>query len=158
MIVTATGLELQLMSGVALSLDGVETDPSKSFNYKGMMFSDIPNLASVFGYTNASWTLKADLTASYVCRLLNTMRKRGMRQCTPRVEGELKAAPFLDFTSGYVQRAIDRLPKQGDRAPWLVHQNYAKDVMAMRFGSVDDEMVFSNPAPAKVSARVAEPA
>ena len=136
------------MSGVALSLDGVETDPSKSFNYKGMMFSDIPNLASVFGYTNASWTLKADLTASYVCRLLNTMKKRGMRQCTPRVEGALKAAPFLDFSSGYVQRAIDRFPKQGDRAPWLVHQSYARDVIALRYGSVDDEMVFSNPAPA----------
>lgn len=157
-VVTATGLELQLMSDVPLTLDGVAVDPAKSFNYKGMMFSDIPNLASVFGYTNASWTLKADLTAAYVCRLLNTMAKRGMRQCTPRVQGPLNAAPFLDFTSGYVQRAIDRFPKQGDRAPWLVHQNYAKDVIALRYGSVDDEMVFSNPAPARVSGCEAVPA
>lgn len=151
-VVTATGLELQLMSDLALTLDGVSVDAAKSFNYKGMMFSDIPNLASVFGYTNASWTLKADLTAAYVCRLLNTMRKRGMRQCTPRVNGPLEPAPFLDFSSGYVQRALDRLPKQGNRAPWLVNQSYAKDVLALRFGSVDDEMEFSNPAPAKAAA------
>lgn len=157
-VVTATGLELQLMSGTPLTVDGVALEPAKLFNYKGMMFSDVPNLASVFGYTNASWTLKADLTAAYVCRLLNTMEKRGLRQCTPRVEGELNAAPFLDFSSGYVQRAIHLFPKQGDRAPWLVHQNYAKDVIALRYGSVDDEMVFSNPVPANARRKEAEPA
>ena len=157
-VVTATGLELQLMSDTPLTVDGIPVDPSQSFNYKGMMFSDVPNLASVFGYTNASWTLKADLTAAYVCRLLNTMKKRGLRQCTPRIEGELNAAPFLNFSSGYVQRAIHRFPKQGDRAPWLVHQSYARDVIALRYGSVDDEMVFSNPVPARVKQKEAEPA
>ena len=154
-IVTATGLELQLMSDTPLTVDGARVDPSQSYNYKGMMFSDIPNLASVFGYTNASWTLKADLTAAYVCRLLNTMKKRGLRQCTPQVQGELKPAPFLDFSSGYVQRAIHRFPKQGDRAPWLVHQNYAKDVFALRYGSIDDEMVFGNPVPVRAREPVA---
>jgi cation diffusion facilitator CzcD-associated flavoprotein CzcO len=147
-VVTATGLELQLMSGIPLTVDGVAVDPAQAYNYKGMMFSDIPNLALSFGYTNASWTLKADLTCGYVCRLLNTMRARGMRQATPRLDAPMEAAPFLDFTSGYVQRSIDKFPKQGSRAPWRVHQNYAKDLMALRFGSVDDAMEFSNPAPA----------
>ncbi|MGK6320187.1 flavin-containing monooxygenase [Sphingomonas sp. DT-204] len=147
-IVTATGLELQLMSGLQLSVDGVAVDPAKSFQYKGMMFSDIPNLASSFGYTNASWTLKADLTCAYVCRLLNTMRARGLRQATPRVsDPELAAMPFLDFTSGYVQRALERFPKQGSKAPWRLKQSYAHDLMMLRFGSVDDQMEFSNPVP-----------
>lgn len=148
-IVTATGLELQLMSGVAFRLDGQAMDPAKSLNYKGMMFSDIPNLAMTFGYTNASWTLKADLTSAYVCRLLNTMRKRGLRQVTPRVtDPEVVAEDFLEFTSGYVQRAIDRFPKQGSKKPWKLHQNYLKDLVALKYGSVDEGMEFSNPAPA----------
>jgi cation diffusion facilitator CzcD-associated flavoprotein CzcO len=146
-IVTATGLELQLLSDVAFTVDGEARDLAKTYNYKGMMYSDMPNLASSFGYTNASWTLKADLTCAYVCRLLNTMKKRGMRQATPRIEGDLQPAPFLDFTSGYVTRAMERFPKQGNKQPWQVHQNYLKDLTALRFGSVDDEMEFSNPAP-----------
>lgn len=147
-IVTATGLELQLMAGIELSIDGVRVDPARSLNYKGMMFSDIPNLALSFGYTNASWTLKADLTAGYLCRLLNTMRARGMRQVTPRIGDEaVETVPFLDFTSGYVTRAMDRFPKQGSKAPWRLHQNYLKDVFALRHGSVDDHMEFSNPEP-----------
>jgi cation diffusion facilitator CzcD-associated flavoprotein CzcO len=145
-IVTATGLELQVLSDVAFSVDGTAADLAKTYNYKGMMFSDVPNLASAFGYTNASWTLKADLTSLYVCRLLNAMRRKGMRQATPRVGGErLEPVPFLDFTSGYVQRAIDRFPKQGDRKPWRLNQNYARDLMALKFGSVEREMEFSNP-------------
>ncbi|MBR0551362.1 flavin-containing monooxygenase [Stakelama marina] len=146
-IVTATGLELQLMSDLDFSVDGKKVDPAKSLNYKGMMYSDIPNLASSFGYTNASWTLKADLTCNYVCRLLNTMKSRGLRQCTPRVEGDVEEEPFLDFTSGYVQRAIDRFPKQGTTKPWRVHQNYTLDVLSLKFGSIDDHMEFSNPVP-----------
>ena len=147
-VVTATGLELQLMSGVAFSVDGRTIDPARSLNYKGMMFSDIPNLAMTFGYTNASWTLKADLTSAYVCRLLNTMRKRGLRQVTPRVtDPDVVAEDFLDFTSGYVQRAIDRFPKQGSKAPWKLHQNYLKDLLALKYGSVDEGMEFSNPVP-----------
>lgn len=149
-IVTATGLEMQLLSDVRFTVDGVAKDLAQSFNYKGMMYSDVPNLASCFGYTNASWTLKADLTSAYVCRLLNTMRRRGLRQCTPRVGDEaITPEPFLSFTSGYVQRALDKLPKQGSRTPWKLHQNYALDVMMLRFGSVDDSMEFSNPAPSR---------
>ncbi len=152
-IVTATGLELQLLSDVTFTVDGARVDLSKTLNYKGMMFSDVPNLASSFGYTNASWTLKADLTAGYVCRLLNTMRARGMRQATPRVREKVEEEPFLDFTSGYVQRAIDKFPRQGSRKPWKLHQNYALDIMALRFGSVDDSMEFSNPAPVREHVR-----
>ena len=149
-IVTATGLELQLMAGIELAIDGTRVDPAKSLNYKGMMFSDIPNLALSFGYTNASWTLKADLTAGYLCRLLNTMRERGLRQATPRLGDEpLEVVPFLDFTSGYVTRAMDKFPKQGSKAPWRLHQNYLKDVFALRHGSIDDHMEFSNPEPDK---------
>ncbi|MES2337543.1 MAG: NAD(P)/FAD-dependent oxidoreductase [Pseudomonadota bacterium] len=150
-VVTATGLELQLMSDIALTIDGAVIDPARSLNYKGMMLSDIPNLAMSFGYTNASWTLKADLTCAYVCRLLNTMRKRGMRQVTPRIDdATVQTEDFLDFSSGYVQRAIDRFPKQGSKAPWKLHQNYAKDLMALKFGSVDDGVEFSNPVPSPV--------
>ncbi len=154
-IVTATGLDLQLMSDIALTIDGEPVDAKHSLNYKGMMFSDIPNLALSFGYTNASWTLKADLTAAYVCRLLNTMKRRGLRQCTPRVEGEVAEEPFLDFNSGYVLRALDKFPRQGATKPWRVNQNYLKDVLALRFGSVDDQMVFSNPAPKVKSQKTA---
>ncbi len=153
-VVTATGLELQLLSDVAFSVDGVPVDLTDTFNYKGMMYSDVPNMASSFGYTNASWTLKADLTCGYVCRLLNTMKKRGLRQATPRVGGaDLAPAPFLDFTSGYVTRAMAKFPKQGSKAPWRVHQNYARDLLALKYGSVDDGMEFSNPAPGRVKAK-----
>lgn len=153
-IVTATGLELQLMSGVEFSVDGHAVDLSRALQYKGMMFSDVPNLTYTFGYTNASWTLKADLVATYVCRLLNTMRKRGLRQATPHNDDPaMEVEPFVDFTSGYIQRAADRLPKQGSRKPWRLNQNYALDVLALRYGSVDDSMIFSNPAPAAAAAR-----
>ncbi|MGN6620403.1 MAG: flavin-containing monooxygenase [Sphingomonas sp.] len=147
-IVTATGLELQLLSDVAFSVDGAPVDLSKCLNYKGMMYSDVPNLASSFGYTNASWTLKADLTCMYVCRLLNTMKRRGLRQATPRIgDDTIEEVPFLDFSSGYVQRAIDKFPKQGSKKPWKLNQNYARDIMALRYGSVDTAMEFSNPEP-----------
>ena len=147
-IVTATGLELQLLSDVAFSVDGAPVDLSKCLNYKGMMYSDVPNLASSFGYTNASWTLKADLTCVYVCRLLNTMKRRGLRQATPRIgDDTIEEVPFLDFSSGYVQRAIDKFPKQGSKKPWKLNQNYARDIMALRYGSVDTAMEFSNPEP-----------
>jgi monooxygenase len=147
-VVTATGVEIQLFGGMALRVDGAPFDTSQSFTYKGMMFADVPNFAIAFGYTNASWTLKADLTAKYVTRLLNAMRKRGMRQVTPRVAEPVEPRPFLAFTSGYVQRAAAKLPRQGSRAPWQVHQNYARDLLALKFGSIDTEMAFSNPEPA----------
>ena len=147
-IVTATGLELQLLSDVRFSKDGEPIDLSKALQYKGMMFSDVPNLAYTFGYTNASWTLKADLVAMYVCRLLNTMKKRGLRQATPHnSDASMTTEPFVDFSSGYIQRAEHALPKQGSRKPWKLNQNYALDVLALRLGSVDDDMVFGNPVP-----------
>ncbi len=148
-IVTATGLDLQLMGGVPLIVDGQRVEPAQSLGYKAMMYSDIPNLASSFGYTNASWTLKSDLTCAYVCRLLNSMKKRGMRQATPRVGADVTREDFLSFTSGYVQRAIDRFPKQGDKKPWRVHQNYALDLIDLKFGGIDDGMEFSNPEPVR---------
>lgn len=138
-IVTATGLVLKLMSGLQLVVDGAPVDLSQTMAYKGMMYSDVPNLASAFGYTNASWTLKCDLTAEYVCRLLKYMDKHGFAQCTPRVnDPELTEEPVLDFTSGYVQRALHTLPRQGSKKPWRIHQNYIKDLSIIRFGRVDD--------------------
>lgn len=152
-VVTATGLELKLMGGIAVGVDDVPVKLPETLNYKGMMLSDVPNLAICFGYTNASWTLKADLTAAYVCRLLNTMRSRGMRQATPRISAQATGeAPFLDFTSGYVQRAMQSFPKQGTRRPWRLRQNYLLDLIALRFGSVDQEMAFSNPLPRRTPA------
>ena len=142
-IVTATGLKLKMLGGVALSIDGARVDPARTMAYKGMMFADIPNLAIAFGYTNASWTLKADLTSAYVCRLLTHMRAIGARQATPRVGGApVEREAFLDFTSGYVERARDILPQQGSRAPWRLDQNYLKDVRTLRYGPIDDEMEF----------------
>jgi hypothetical protein len=117
-------------------------------SYKGMMYGDVPNLATAFGYTNASWTLKCDLTCEYVCRLLNYMDEHGYRQCTPRNEDpSVTATPWIDFTSGYVQRSIDQFPKQGSKAPWRLYQNYALDLMNLRFAAVDDGVMrFSSPA------------
>jgi len=155
-IVTATGLEVQVLSGIAFTVDGAPLDAGKTIQYKGMMFSDVPNLASIFGYTNASWTLKAELAARYVCRLLNTMKARRLRQATPHADDpDMPLEPFVEFSSGYIQRAADKLPKQGARTPWKLHQNYVKDVLTLRFGSVDDEMVFSNPEPARGDSRAA---
>jgi hypothetical protein len=116
-----------------------------TMNYKGMMFSDIPNLASTFGYTNASWTLKADLTAEYLCRILNKMDREGYASCTPRnVDPDVTPDATPPLSSGYMQRAKDVMPKQGSKRPWKLYQNYAKDVMALRFGKVDDGvLVFS---------------
>ena len=152
LVVTATGLQIQLMSGVPFAVDGKPVIWSEHTMYKGMMLSDVPNMAISFGYTNASWTLKSDLTARYVTRLLNAMKKRGMRQMTPRAEAPIEPTPFLDFTSGYVQRAIEHLPRQGTRKPWRLNQNYSRDIMALKFGGIDQEMEFSNPEPAKVKA------
>jgi cation diffusion facilitator CzcD-associated flavoprotein CzcO len=138
-IVSATGLKMQLLSGVEFTVDGKKTDLAKSMSYKGMMYSDVPNLASSFGYTNASWTLKCDLTCEYVCRILNYMDKRGIAYGVPRkTDPTLTEEPWLDFSSGYVQRALDQLPRQGSKRPWKLYQNYALDLMTLRFGAVDD--------------------
>ena len=137
-IVTATGLRVLILGRVELTVDGERIDVSKTMSYRAMMFSGVPNLALSFGYTNASWTLKADLTAEYVCRLLQHMRRHGYRSVVPRRDDAVKEAPFLDFTSGYVQRALAELPKQGSRAPWKLRQNYVLDRLELRRGDVDD--------------------
>jgi len=137
-IVTATGLQMKLFSGLEVSVDGTRIDLAKTMSYKGMMFSGVPNFAAAFGYTNASWTLKADLTCEYVCRLLRYMDRRGYRQCMPKRDPSVAELPWLDFTSGYVQRALHQLPRQGAKKPWRLYQNYARDLMALRFGSVKD--------------------
>ena len=156
-IVTATGLNLEVLGGAEIVVDGKPVKFSETLSYKGMMYSDVPNLASSFGYTNASWTLKADLTCAYVCRLLNHMTRTGMRQATPvRKPGDEGDEDWLDFSSGYVQRSVHLFPKQGAKAPWKQHQNYALDLMALRFGKVDDgAMVFTNPMTAARSAQTA---
>lgn len=136
-VVLATGLNLMYMGGMQLSVDGQAVDPSEHFVFRGMMLSDVPNLAQAFGYTNSSWTLKADLTAEYVCRLLNHMRKTGTRAAVPVfAPGSVTEEPMLDFTSGYVQRAMDSFPKQGTETPWRVYQNYFKDLFSLRFSSL----------------------
>jgi monooxygenase len=139
LIVTATGLNLQVLGAVQLSLDGVRVDLAKTLNYKGLMFSGVPNLASSFGYTNASWTLKCDLTCEYVCRLLNHMKKHDLKQCTPRnTDASITELPWVDFSSNYFARSLHMFPKQGSKAPWKLHQNYPKDIMLLRYGKVDD--------------------
>ncbi len=137
-IVTATGLDLKLLSGLSLVVDGRPVVLAETMAYKGMMYSDVPNMASAFGYTNASWTLKCDLTAEYVCRLLNHMDRHGYAVCTARRDPTVREEPVLDFTSGYVQRALATLPRQGSRTPWRLHQNYVRDLLALRYGTVDD--------------------
>jgi len=141
-IVTATGLVLKLMSGMQLLVDGAPVDLPKTLVYKGMMFSDVPNLALAVGYTNASWTLKCDLTAEYFCRLLNHMDHHGYAVCTPRVnDQDFSVEPVIDFNSGYVLRALDTLPRQGSKTPWRLHQNYMKDLSMMRYGRLEDGAV-----------------
>ncbi len=137
-IVTATGLNLKFLGGVEVEVDGERVEPSATMLYKGCMLSDVPNLALALGYTNASWTLKCDLTAEYVCRLLRHMEKHGYSQVRPRRDPEVRAEPAITFTSGYIQRAIDTFPRQGSAAPWRVYQNYALDRMAMTRGALAD--------------------
>ena len=137
-VVTATGLTLSLLGGIEFTVDGARTDLSKRMAYKGAMLSDVPNLAYTFGYTNASWTLKADLTAKYVCRLIRYMDSHGLAVATPRRDPAMTEEPFLDFTSGYVVRARDILPKQGSLRPWKVYQNYLLDAFTLGSGRIDD--------------------
>jgi len=146
-IITATGLQVQLLGGMTASLDGQRVDPAKKLYYKGAMVEDIPNFAMVFGYTNSSWTLKADLICEYFCRVINEMDRLGASQCTPRNHDRaMEREPFLDLSSGYVQRAISQLPQQGKRKPWRLYQNYFQDTAALRYSSLkDDVLVFSNP-------------
>ena len=141
-IITATGLNLLVLGGVEFSVDGELVKFLDTYTYKGLMYSDVPNLVATFGYVNASWTLRADLTAEYACRLINYMDKHGYRQCTPCLRDEdrnMAARPFIDnFSSGYIQRYVPLFPKQGDREPWTNLQNYWRDRKTLRRDSIDD--------------------
>jgi cation diffusion facilitator CzcD-associated flavoprotein CzcO len=148
-IVTATGLNMKVLGGTKFSVDGAPLDFADTFTYKGMMYSDVPNLVQTFGYINASWTLRADLTSEYVCRLINRMDELGMRQCTPRLRDQdqnMQTRPWIDdFSAGYMQRVMHLFPKQGDHLPWLNTQNYALDKKMIRHAPLEDgALTFSN--------------
>jgi cation diffusion facilitator CzcD-associated flavoprotein CzcO len=157
-VISATGLELLFIGGIEVSVDGAVLDLPSKLTYKGMMLEGVPNMALAVGYTNASWTLKCDLTCDYVCRLLNHMAEKGLRQCVPvNDDAGVTAEPLLGLSSGYIQRSAHKFPNQGSRAPWRVHQSYLRDYRALKMSGVeDDAMVFSNPAPP--AARSSEPA
>jgi monooxygenase len=161
-IVTATGLQMVSFGQVELTVDGRRVRPNESLVYKGMMFSGVPNLAWCVGYINNSWTLRADLTAQYVCRLLNHMRRNHVTTCVPEVSAagvdRGRPRPLLDLTSGYVSRVADVLPRQGARQPWRMRQNYLLDLAAMRLGRVDDHtMRFGRAGQDVVRAAAGEP-
>jgi cation diffusion facilitator CzcD-associated flavoprotein CzcO len=144
-IVTATGLKLLAGGGVRLSVDGAAVKAGQSLTYKGLMLSNVPNCASCVGYTNASWTLRAELVCAYVCRLLNHMDRHGYTQCVPRCDAApVDTRPLLGLTSGYVRRGSDQFPRQGPKAPWTLPQNYITDLLSLHFGKLDDGfLVFS---------------
>ena len=147
-IVPATGLELLFLGGIDLRVDGEPVDPADRLAYKGLMLEGVPNLAMAVGYTNASWTLKSDLTCRYVARLLNHLHRTGAVQCTPvNRDPSMATAPLLGLTAGYITRAQDRFPRQGSRFPWQMHQSYLADHRVMERGGVadDPELVFSRP-------------
>ena len=137
-IVAATGLKVVPFGKVAVSIDGRQKDLAQAMVYKGMMVSDVPNMMFIFGYTNASWTLKADLSCDYFVRLLRRMDAAGARVAIARRDESVAEKPFLDFTSGYVRRALPLLPKQGERRPWRLYQNYLLDLLTLRFGKIED--------------------
>ena len=147
-IVTATGLKLLFLGGIQVTVDGEEVDLPSKMTYKGMMIEGVPNLAFVIGYTNASWTLKADLTSEYVCRLLAHMDTHGHARCVAEVrDPTIIPQPHFDFTSGYVLRSLDQMPKQGSKKPWRLRQNYPLDLRAVRYSPIDDGTLhFSSPA------------
>ncbi|HEY7952762.1 MAG TPA: NAD(P)/FAD-dependent oxidoreductase [Solirubrobacteraceae bacterium] len=138
-IVTATGLNLLALGGTQLTVDGREVELSQTMSYKGMMLSGVPNMVMALGYTNASWTLKCDLTCEYLCRLLNHMDEHGYTTCVARNrDPSILEEPFIDFSSSYVLRSIDAFPRQGSKAPWRLRQNYPLDMMSLRRGALDD--------------------
>ena len=147
-IVSATGLELLFIGGIEVSVDGEVVDLPSRLTYKGMMIEGVPNFAVAVGYTNASWTLKCDLTCDYVCRLLNRLHDTGLRQCMPiNHDPSVTPSPLLDLSAGYITRAAGRIPSQGSKFPWRVHQSYLADHRAMKKADLDDEaMSFSNPS------------
>jgi len=138
-IVTATGLRMLFLAGLEVTLDGAEVDFAGGVTYKGMMLAGVPNMALSMGYTNASWTLKSDLIASWICRLLNHMEASGHRVCVPRAPGpEVPLEPLIELTSGYVKRAAEGMPKRATRAPWRLHQSYLRDLLEFRYSRIED--------------------
>ena len=138
-IVTATGLDLLGFGGMQIAVDGRPLEVAKCLSYKGMMLNGVPNFAYVFGYTNASWTLKSDLTGQYVLRLLRHMRRKGLASVMPQLnDATVLPEPWVDFSSGYFQRAMDRFPKQGSKKPWRLYQNYVRDLLALRWSALED--------------------
>ena len=136
-IVLATGLNMLFMGGMALTVDGKKIVPAEHYVYRGMMLSDVPNFVQAFGYTNSSWTLKADLTAQYVCRMFKHMRRRNKQFVVPVLNaGSVTEEPMLDFTSGYIKRSIGAFPRQAEEKPWRVYQNYFLDIISLRFSSL----------------------
>jgi cation diffusion facilitator CzcD-associated flavoprotein CzcO len=149
-IVTATGLNLVVLGEMQFSVDGEPVDFARTWTYKGMMYSGVPNLVCTFGYINASWTLRADLTSEYVCRLINHMDETGTRQVTPHLrdtDTDMPPRPWIDqFSSGYMQRMMHRFPKQGDHEPWINPQDYTRDKKMIRLAPLEDgALIFSNP-------------
>ncbi len=141
-VVLATGLNLKFLGGAQLTVDEAHIEPSDLRVYRGMMFGNVPNLVQVFGYTNSSWTLKSDLTAQYACRLFNAMRRSGARVFVPRLqEGTIEDEPMVAFTSGYVQRSVDKFPRQGKQLPWRVYSNYIIDYLNLRFRPLRDSVL-----------------
>ena len=155
LIVTATGLNMLALGGMRIEVDGREVKLPETLGYKGMMLSDVPNLVMALGYTNASWTLKCDLTCQWVCRLLNHMDRHGLTHCAPRNrDASLETQPFVDLKSGYVLRSLDQFPRQGFKAPWRLYQNYARDMRMLRYGPLEDAALeFARPAPASEQAQ-----
>jgi cation diffusion facilitator CzcD-associated flavoprotein CzcO len=147
MIVTATGLDLQFMGGIELKIDDEPFDDSTKLNYKGAMIEGLPNMGFVFGYTNASWTLKADLTAEYLCRVINIMDRKEYRKCMPvNTDPSIRSEPFINLKAGYVKRGIGRFPSQGNKRPWRLYQNYFLDLLTLRYGRIfDGRLTFSCP-------------
>jgi cation diffusion facilitator CzcD-associated flavoprotein CzcO len=141
-IISATGIELNVLNDIKVCIDGRDIEPHNRLSYKGMMLGGVPNLAFSFGYVNASWTLRADLTCEYVCRLLNQMDKQKVTTCMPQEDPTaVSDDEYIDFTSGYVQRALDRLPKQGNKSPWRNYQNYLIDIFYVRIFSIKDSTI-----------------
>jgi len=138
LIVTATGLRLVFLGGLKFTVDGKEIRPPETKVYKGAMLSGVPNLAMAMGYTNASWTLKCELVLQYACRLIAHLADRGLASCTPRPGPDVGDEPLIDFSSGYVQRAIPSMPRQGTKVPWKLYQNYVRDRMMLRRARLDD--------------------
>jgi monooxygenase len=137
-IVTATGLSLSPFGGIEMLVDGEKIDPSRSMTYRALMLSEVPNFVFTVGYTNASWTLKVDLVAEFTCRLLAYLSAHGYRRVVPRHDPTVGEVPLMDFTSGYVLRALDQLPHQGDRDPWRLRQSYLRDRRTIRRAPMDD--------------------